>query len=149
MSNYQHVLAAIDVTDEAEAVLAKAQKTAADNNAKLSVITVVRPLTHAYTGMEVAGLAAAALNFEAEAKASVEKSLGALCDTHGITPANRHIVFGVPAAEIKQTAEDTHADLIVVGSHGRHGLGLLLGSTANGILHGAKCDVLTVRIADD
>ena len=149
MTNYQHVLAAIDVTDEAEAVLAKAQKTAADNNAQLSVITVVRPLTHAYTGMEVAGLAAAALNFEAEAKASVEKSLGALCDTHGIAAANRHIVFGVPAAEIKQASEEFNADLIVVGSHGRHGLGLLLGSTANAILHGATCDVLTVRVQDD
>jgi len=39
-----------------------------------------------------------------------------------------------------------HADLIVVGSHGRHGLSLLLGSTANAVLHGAPCDVLAVRI---
>ena len=38
------------------------------------------------------------------------------------------------------------ADLIVVGSHGRHGLALLLGSTANGVLHGATCDVLAVRV---
>jgi len=35
---------------------------------------------------------------------------------------------------------------IVVGSHGRHGLALLLGSTANDILHGAPCDVLAVRL---
>ena len=39
-----------------------------------------------------------------------------------------------------------HADLIVLGTHGRHGLGLLLGSTASGVLHGCPCDVLTVRI---
>jgi universal stress protein A len=38
--------------------------------------------------------------------------------------------------------------LIVVGSHGRHGVRLLLGSTANGILHHAKCDVLAVRIKE-
>ena len=38
------------------------------------------------------------------------------------------------------------ADLIVVGSHGRHGLALLLGSTASGVLHGAPCDVLAVRV---
>jgi universal stress protein A len=37
-------------------------------------------------------------------------------------------------------------DLVVVGSHGRHGLSLLLGSTANGVLHGAGCDVLAVRV---
>ncbi|MEO1899758.1 MAG: universal stress protein, partial [Methylococcales bacterium] len=40
-------------------------------------------------------------------------------------------------------------DLIVVGSHGRHGLALLLGSTANGVLHHAVCDVLAVRLSDD
>ena len=41
------------------------------------------------------------------------------------------------------------ARLIVVGSHGRHGLALLLGSTANGVLHHAKCDVLAVRIQEN
>lgn len=43
-------------------------------------------------------------------------------------------------------AEEQKADLIVIGSHGRHGLGRLLGSTANGVLQGAPCDVLAVRI---
>lgn len=36
--------------------------------------------------------------------------------------------------------------MIVVGSHGRHGLALLLGSTANDVLHGAPCDVLAVSL---
>ncbi|MDA1076155.1 MAG: universal stress protein, partial [Proteobacteria bacterium] len=35
---------------------------------------------------------------------------------------------------------------IIIGSHARKGLGLLLGSTANGVLHRAKMNVLTVRI---
>jgi universal stress protein A len=148
MSKYRHVLAAIDVTDEAAEVLAKAHQAAADSAAVLSALTVVRPLTHAYTGMEVAGLAAAAINFEAEAKASVEKSLGQLCEQYGIDDAHRHVCFGVPAIEIKQQAHQLGADLIVVGSHARHGLGLLLGSTANAVLHGAECDVLTVRVHD-
>lgn len=43
-------------------------------------------------------------------------------------------------------AKEQRCDLIVVGSHGRHGLALLLGSTANDILHGAPCDVLAVRL---
>ena len=37
-------------------------------------------------------------------------------------------------------------DLIVVGSHGRHGFALLLGSTSTGVLRGAQCDVLAVRV---
>jgi len=148
MSNYTHVLAAIDVTEEAEEVLAKAQQAAQDSGATLSVTTVIRPLTHAYTGMEVAGLAAAAINFEEEARTSVASSLGELCAKHGVDAANRHVTFGVPAVEIRHLAESLGADLVVVGSHGRHGLGLLLGSTANAVLHGASCDVLTVRVHD-
>jgi universal stress protein A len=45
-------------------------------------------------------------------------------------------------------AKQTDIDLIVVGSHGRHGLALIFGSTSNSVLHGASCDVLAVRIAD-
>ncbi|MFW5825636.1 MAG: universal stress protein, partial [Marinobacter sp.] len=47
---------------------------------------------------------------------------------------------------IHQLSEDKDVDLVVVGSHGRKGFQLLLGSTANGVLHGARCDVLAVRI---
>jgi len=36
-----------------------------------------------------------------------------------------------------------------MGTHGRHGLGLLLGSTASGVLHGVDCDVLAVRVNFD
>jgi len=52
----------------------------------------------------------------------------------------------MPDSEIHRLAKDQGLDLIVVGSHGRHGLSLLLGSTSTGVLHGAKCDVLAVRI---
>jgi universal stress protein A len=45
-------------------------------------------------------------------------------------------------------AKDQDIDLIVVGSHGRHGLALIFGSTSNSVLHGATCDVLAVRISD-
>jgi universal stress protein A len=45
-------------------------------------------------------------------------------------------------------AKDQDIDLIVVGSHGRHGLALIFGSTSNSVLHGATCDVLAVRISE-
>ena len=60
----------------------------------------------------------------------------------------RHLVVGRPESEIHHVAEEIGADLIVVGSHGRHGLALLMGSTANGVLHGSKCDVLAVRVPE-
>jgi universal stress protein A len=58
----------------------------------------------------------------------------------------RHLAYGQPRQEIHRLAEEQGCDLIVVGSHGRHGLALLLGSTANDVLHGAPCDVLAVRL---
>jgi len=46
-------------------------------------------------------------------------------------------------------AKEQGCDLIVVGSHGRHGLALLLGSTSNDLLHGAPCDTLAVALKKD
>jgi universal stress protein A len=63
-----------------------------------------------------------------------------------VTADHRHLAYGQPRQEIHRLAEEQDCDLIIVGSHGRHGLALLLGSTANDVLHGAPCDVLAVRL---
>lgn len=56
---------------------------------------------------------------------------------------------GIPDAIICDVAEDTRADLIVLGTHGRTGLRhILLGSTAERVLTMAPCPVLTVRCPD-
>ncbi len=47
---------------------------------------------------------------------------------------------------IAQEAQDWHADLIVIGSHGRKGLDrFLLGSVAEGVMRAATVPVLLVR----
>ena len=61
----------------------------------------------------------------------------------GISKENQQIKFGYPKTVILEKANEINADLIVIGSHGRRGVQLLLGSTANAILH---CDVLAVRV---
>ena len=67
-------------------------------------------------------------------------------EKHGIDVEHQIIVLGKPEVEIHGAAKDLGTDLIVIGSHGRHGIALLMGSTANGVLHGASCDVLAVRV---
>jgi nucleotide-binding universal stress UspA family protein len=58
------------------------------------------------------------------------------------------VIEGDPRDVILQAAADVHADLIVIGTHGRRGLSrLLLGSVAEDILRRAPCPVLTVRLA--
>ncbi|MCY0888749.1 MAG: universal stress protein [Alicyclobacillaceae bacterium] len=54
--------------------------------------------------------------------------------------------IGSPAHKICEVGEQTHADLLVVGSHGRGTVdGLLLGSVSHGVMHRAKMSVLVVK----
>jgi universal stress protein A len=48
--------------------------------------------------------------------------------------------------EIYEIAKENDIDCIVLVTQGQAGIQLLLGSTANGVLHGVSCDVLTVRV---
>lgn len=144
--SYTHVLAAVDLSDEAGQVLKEAKQIAEDHSAKLSLISVVKPLTQVYGGLDMAAYTQASVNFEREAQTQAVEQLKKFGAGVGVDARDVHAVIGAPAPQIVDTAKDLGADLIVVGSHGKHGLGLLLGSTANGVLHHAQCDVLTVRI---
>lgn len=143
---YKHVMAAVDLSEEAKQVLSEAKKIAGDHGAKLSLISVVKPLTQVYGGLDMAAYTQASVNFEREAQTQAVEQLKSLAASIGVAPEDVHAVIGAPAPQIVDTAKDADVDLIVVGSHGKHGLGLLLGSTANGVLHHAECDVLTIRI---
>lgn len=143
---YSKILAAVDLTDEADEVVDRAIETAALHKAELSLITVVKPITQVYGGFDVGAMSTDVGQIELDAVKQAETSLATHAERAGI-PAERTLVGrGSPAYEIRQAAEQLGADLIILGTHGRHGLGLLLGSTANGVLHGAPCDVLTIRI---
>jgi universal stress protein A len=63
-----------------------------------------------------------------------------------ISHCPQHVFYGGGTThEIIQFAQAMSADLIIVGSHGQHGISHLLGSTAGSLLHHADCDVLVVR----
>jgi nucleotide-binding universal stress UspA family protein len=56
------------------------------------------------------------------------------------------VLFGSPESRIVETAEATHPDLIVLGSHGySRWERLLLGSVSDSVAHHAPCSVLIVR----
>jgi universal stress protein A len=78
-----------------------------------------------------------------------KKRLQKTAENLAIAENNQWLELGSPKLEIVRIAEENDVDLIVVGSHGRHGFALLLGSTANGVLHHATCDVLAVRLHND
>jgi universal stress protein A len=146
MSNYQHVLLAVDYTKHSVYVAEKARVLANKYQAKLSVIHVLdnipMPDTNYGTVIALDQIAPDEL-LEAEKIKFME-----LGDQLAIDVVNRWMVWGIPTQEIINIADQEQVDLIIVGSHGRHGLALFLGSTANSVLHHAKCDVMAVRLVE-
>ena len=147
MENYKHILLAIDFYEHGEAVANRAKDLANKYQAKLSIIHVVDtlPITDASYGVDIPFN----MDLTTELLAGAKKRLAKLAEKLGVTADRLWLEMGSPKTEIIRIAEENKADLIVVGSHGRHGLALLLGSTANGVLHHATCDVLAVRLQDD
>lgn len=144
MSEYAHILIAIDLSEESRPVASRACMLSKAFASKISCVHVIEPLSLAYGGDIPMDLSTIQEQIQDTAKVHMEEFGSQL----GISSEDQHLIFGRPETEIHALAEQISADLIVVGSHGRRGLALLLGSTANGVLHGAKCDVLAVRVGD-
>ena len=145
MANYQRILTAIDIADEAIPVLKRAAAMARQHQAELHLIHVVEPLSLAYGGdipMDFSGI-------QEELQQQADEALKKYAGQFDIPTDNIHLLMGRPEGQIHDLCEELACDLIIVGSHGRKGLALLLGSTANAVLHGAKCDVLAVRVSSD
>ncbi len=143
---YKNILVAVDLTEEADEVIAAAAALAKEQNAKLSVVSVVKPLSRVYGGLDMAPITSGAVAFEKEALDQATRQLTELASVYKVNGGDVHVALGHPPTEIRALAESLETDLIVIGTHGRHGLGLLLGSTANAVLHGVPCDVLAVKI---
>ncbi|MCZ6829650.1 MAG: universal stress protein [Gammaproteobacteria bacterium] len=144
MGAYSTLLLAIDLSEESEQVAKRASELAEAFAATLHIIHVIEPLSFAYGGdipMDFSGI-------QEEIQQQAQQQLTRFGESHSVPPAQQHIVLGRPEVEIHAMAEELSSDLIVVGSHGRYGLALLMGSTANGVLHGANCDVLAVRVGE-
>lgn len=146
MENYKHILLAVDFSDNTDAIAERAQDLANRYQAKLSLLHVVDnlPIVDTVNGPIIPY----EIDLTEQIMESAKVRLAKLAERFNIPETDRFLELGSPKIEIVRVAEEKAVDLIVVGSHGRHGLALLLGSTANGVLHHAKCDVLAVRLKD-
>ena len=142
---YPKILLAVDLSDESDQLISKTWNVATNNNAELTVIHVIEPLSFAYGGDVPMDLSTT----QDQLAEHATKNLASFCKRLDYPIAEQLVITGHTESEIHRVAQEKGADLIVVGSHGRHGLALLLGSTANGVLHGAPCDVLAVRVFSD
>ena len=134
----QTILFPTDFSDHSERALELARALARDYGARLVLLHVAAP-------PELASEAALVFRVWFE-QAELKRKLRRLVAAHANLRPEHCFEQGDAAAEILRVAREERADLIVMGTHGRTGLGrLLMGSVAEQVLRRAPCPVLTVK----
>lgn len=142
------VLAGVDLAAQpAKFVLEKAASYVATGG-KLHVIHVVEPQYVQYS-FDPTFTGSLTRDLEESALQSAADQLAEVCAGAGIPPEQQHVMIGRAADKIHSKAEALQADIIVVGSHARHGWRRLLGSTASAVLHSAPTDVIVARMPEE
>ncbi len=144
MMTYKHILLASDLIDKNDKpVSEQAHALAKAMGAKLSIVHVVE-LIYNYGIPPGAGDID---KWQEELENSAKKRLRELGGKLDVPEERLLCPTGTPSKILPSIAQEIEADLIVVGTHGRHGItGLLVGNTAENIVHSCKIDVLTVRV---
>lgn len=128
-----------DFSTASDAALVHAAALARQSGARLLIVHVEEPPL-AYGGGEL---------YYGLPEPSSERILKMLEDVRPADPAvpfTHRLTMGDPAAEIVRIAGDEHAEMIVLGTHGRTGITrLLMGSVAEAIVRHAPCPVLVYR----
>lgn len=148
---YKHIVVAVDGSELTAKVLEHAFALARFTKAKVDAVTVTEPSVLVAPGAEMITISTAEMLEELDrvaaedAKRILDKAKQA-AETVGVEVAVHHMKAQRASDGILALAEDSQADLIVMGSHGRRGLGrLLLGSQASEVLSRTKSPVLIVR----
>lgn len=140
--NYKKILFATDFSPASESALKYATSLARDSGALL-IIAHVEEMPTPYIGGEMYFTQPEYPNPE------IRKMLEAVVPPDPSIRYEHRLVMGVASDDIVRLADDEHADLIVIGTHGRTGLKrVLMGSVAESVMRLATCPVLTIKEAD-
>jgi len=133
------ILLPVDFSTAGEAALKMATMLARDGDGTIVILHVEEP-PMAYGGGELY------YGLVEPDRTELTRMLHEIKPTDPNVPVVYRLVTGDPATAVVQAAEEEGADFIVVGSHGRTGIGrLLMGSVAESIVRHAKCPVVTVK----
>jgi universal stress protein A len=146
MSGYQKIAVAIDLSSESSAIMKRALDVAAPDS-EIHLLYVQEPMDSVYMGVVPYGPVFVGMDeVEENLRSELRQKLDNIGEKAGVPETGRHFLNGTPAREIRRFAEEHGMNLIVLGTHGQKGVQLLLGATANSVLHGSSCDVLAVRV---
>lgn len=135
---YKNLLVPLDTSALAEGILCQVEDLAKMTGAEISLLRVVN--IRAFPGADMKAI-------EGKAVQRAEEYLGGVAKTlsdKGFT-VTTHVRIGKPAEEILAHAEK-YADLVVMTTHGRSGLGRwALGSVADRVINQSEKPVLLFR----
>jgi universal stress protein A len=146
MSEYQNILCVTDFSAASKRGIVRAVELAGHYQARLSLLHVIEHFPEDRSNEVIAPENVDPASFRQE---KARSALAAIAKECGCESVRRELLVSSHSAgkPIVRFAEEHNTDLIVIGSHGHHGLAAILGSTANTIMHSAPCDVLAVRAA--
>lgn len=138
------ILIPLDGSALAEAALTKAMELA-EGAESLKVILLRSAEAHTFPGADPTDAQVKVVREAEEYLATVADRL----KREGITDVEPVVWYGSPAYSIVEGARLYNADLIVMSTHGRSGLGrLILGSVAESVLRGTTTPILLVRLPE-
>ena len=139
----EHILIAHDFSENAEPALVYAVAIAEKFRARLTLMHAYQRPAYAYPESLVEDF-----DFETKVDRAAAKALEGVASRvrNAAIPVTVLLRKGTPSVEIVAAAEQTKADLIVMGTHGRRGLSrAVAGSVAESVVRTAACPVLTVH----
>jgi len=142
---FKTILCPIDFSDSSRHALTAATELARSSNAALTLAHIWQPPMPLYSTPDAAmsGELIQAMVDDAERSLA---DWAATARAAGVASLQSKMLSGVPWDEIVKLALESHADLVVMGTHGRTGLThALIGSVAEKVVRHAPCAVLVVR----
>jgi nucleotide-binding universal stress UspA family protein len=146
------VIAATDLSDQSLPALARGAEEARLRGARLVVVHAVDTAGASYLASAGTLFGATTSMPPVEVQRAARDGLSELlCQSMARFGASGEslVLDGAPVAEIVRAVEDFHAELLVVGAHGRTGIArIALGSVAEQLVRLSPCSVLAVRVGE-
>lgn len=149
---YKRILVPVDGSETSNKALVAALQMARDSGGRVRLIHVVEELAYLSGYEQYGGYSGELIAVMRETGNKVLNDAMAIAQAAGVEADNLLFDnFGERLAEVvADAAKQWNADLVVVGTHGRRGVGrMLLGSGAEQILRLAPVPVLVIRSGED